>query len=87
MNGRELPAKIKPVLHLTDEDISGLGDISVGDAIRLEISGRVKSISEREIEKNKIVNEYVFEISSAAPVTGLKKTSAGQSLESRLVAE
>ena len=88
MNGaRDIPVKVKPILHLSEEDIPDLGDVRVGDNIRLEISGKLKGISENEVEKNKKLTEYTFEIQNAEVISGLKKTGAGQTLESRLVAE
>lgn len=85
MNGRELPVKIKPILHLSDEDLN-IGEVSVGDNISLEINAKVKGIAQNETEKNKEVTEYTFEIHNAVVSSGLKKTpDMGETLEGRLV--
>ena len=88
MNGaRELPVKIKPTLHLTNEDLD-IGDVQVGENISLEINAKVKGISQSEdIEKSKNITEYTLEITNATVSSGLKKKETGQTLADRLVGE
>lgn len=83
---RELPVKVKPTLHLSNEDID-IGDVKVGDNISLEIDAKVKGISQDEnTEKSKTMTNYRFEVTNAMVSSGLKKKpDLGDVINNRLV--
>jgi len=86
-DAREFPVKVKPTLYLSEEDIPDIGDVQVGDRVNLQVSAKIKSISQGETEKNKESFSYTFEISGVNVDSGLKKTSDGfsQALDGRRV--
>ena len=45
-----MPEQPKPSLYLTDEEITGLGSVEIGDRLTLSIKSRVTALREENME-------------------------------------
>lgn len=47
------PERQRPTMHLTEDDIRGLGSVEVGDTMTLSVKGRITGIHEELYEGRK----------------------------------